>query len=180
MLSGLRKEFRDHAVLMALAASAGEKYVFSRQDNKTALKTLKRATGKAAGSAQGASDLAASYLRQAGLLANQKDLDSIRTIYRRALSEHGSDPALFKALGKDFFGFLSKDAVLSIKACHDLESACGRQVGKGGGDWFDTTSQNSAWQLVANCYGSAGDNAKAERIEREMKQRKDSARRKTI
>ncbi len=101
MLAGLRKEFRDHAALMALATSAEEKYVFPRQEGRLAMS-------------------------------------------------------------------------------HNLEAACRRQVGKGGGDWFDTTSQNSAWQIVANFYRSAGDPGKAERIEREMKPRRDSANRKTI
>ncbi len=79
--------------------------------------------------------------------------------------------ANFKALAKDFYELVSEDKELAVKACHDLENACRRYVGRGRGDYFDITSQNSAWKVVAECYTKSGDGKKAAEIEKDINNR---------
>lgn len=186
-IASLRKEFRDNSDLMAMVRSAEETYVFARQDAKDSLHTLRREATKASdtkGAEEGVAPdigrVAEAYRRQAELLVTANDLDGVRGIYRRAFSEHGWDPSRFKALASDLFKLVEKDSVVADKACHDLESACRRYVGRGGGDWFVIGSQNSAWQLVADCYRKCGDGKKAENIERQMEQRKEASKRSSI
>lgn len=186
-IASLRKEFRDNSDLMAMVRSAEETYVFPRQDAKDSLHTLRREATKAsdtkgadAGVAPDIGRLAEAYRRQAELLVTANDLDGVRGIYRRAFSEHGWDPSRFKALASDLFNLVEKDSVIADRACHDLESACRRYVGRGGGDWFQINSQNSAWKLVADCYRKCGDGKKADTIERQMEQRKEASKRQSI
>jgi hypothetical protein len=187
MLAALRKEFRDNSPLMDLAKKAEEENVFNRVESKVAMHTLRREASKAdntkgaaSGIAPDINRLAESFRRQAQLLVDSNDLEGVRNVYRRAFSDHGDDPALFKALGKDFFGFVKKDPEVASKACKDIEGACRRYVGKGGGDWFDTKSQNSAWEVVAKCYRETGDTKKADGIAKDIQQREEAAKRKAI
>lgn len=186
-LRDLRKDFRDSDALMKLAAQAETEFVFARQDIAETMKNLKRETrkigdsaGEDAGMEVDLGRLTASYRNQAELLKKAGDMDSIRTLYRRALSDHGDDAASFKALTKDFFSFIKEDTELASKACRDLESACRRYVGRGKGDWFDVTSQNSAWRTVAECYRIAGDTKKADSIVKDCDSRERVAKKKAI
>ncbi|MES2707639.1 MAG: hypothetical protein V4726_13675 [Verrucomicrobiota bacterium] len=186
-IASLRKEFRDNSELMAMARTAEETYIFPRQDTKDSLHTLRREAtkiaktkGADAGIAPDIKALAESFRRQAELLVTTNDLDGVRGIYRRAFWDYGDDPSLFKALARDLFKLVEKDTVIADKACRDLESACKRYVGRGGGDWFDIGSQNSAWQLVADCYRKCGGEKKAATIERQMEQRKAASKRQSI
>lgn len=186
-IASLRKEFRDNSGLMAMARKAEETYIFARQDAKDSLHTLRREAtkiaktkGADAGIAPDIKNLAEAFRRQAELLVTANDLDGVRGIYRRAFSDYADDPALFKALAKDLFKLVEKDKTIAAKACHDLENACRRYVGRGGGDWFDVTSQNTAWQLVATCYRKCGQEKKASTIERQLEQRKSAAKRQAV
>ncbi|MDB6134634.1 MAG: hypothetical protein JWM59_2877 [Verrucomicrobiales bacterium] len=186
-IAALRKEFRDNSGLMAMVRKAEETYIFARQDTKDSLHTLRREAtkiaktkGADAGIAPDIKNLAEAFRRQAELLVTANDLDGVRGIYRRAFSEYGDDPALFKALANDLFDLVEKDKTIAAKACRDLENSCRRYVGRGGGDWFDVTSQNTAWQLVATCYRKCGQEKKAITIERQLEQRKNAAKRQAV
>lgn len=186
-IAALRRNFRDDSDLMAMVRNAEDEFILPRQDIKASLHTLHREAGKAGdtkgaenGIAPDAGKLAESFRRQGELLVTANDLNGVRGIYRRALADYADDPSLFKALARDLFELVSKDPAVAAKACQDLESACKRYVGRGGGDWFDITSQNSAWQVVADCYRKSGDVKKAGSIERQMSQRREAAKRQAI
>lgn len=183
----MREDFRDHKPLMAQLAKAEEKCLFPRQDTRLAMRALRREAkklddteGAERGVTASTTRLAENFRRQAALLKEQKDLNGVRFVYKRALAEYGGNPALFKALARDFFSLLRDDPELAARACFDLESACRREIGRGRGDWFDVTSQNSAWAVVADCYEKAGNARKAASIRKDIENRENAARRRAI
>jgi len=187
LLKDLRKNFRDCAPLMAGAAQAEQKFVFARQETAATLKDLRRearkvddTSGTKKGVAADLERLTGGLRRQAEVLLANQDSDGVRSLYRRALADHGDDAATFKGLAKDYFNFFKADPPQAIKACHELESVCRRSVGRGKGDWFDIVSQNSAWRVVASCYRTAGDSSKADLIVRDCDAREKAAKTKAI
>lgn len=187
LLDSIRKSFRDCEPLMDAVVRAEEQFVFARQDPKRNLRDMRREadrTGRTAAASRGIDPsldrLAAAFRRQAKLLADQKDLDGICSLYRRALMDHADDAAAFKALGRDFFESVKDSPDHAAKACRELENICRRSVGRSTGDWFDVTSRNSAWNLVADCYAKAGNDRKAAEIRRETESAEKSARRRQI
>lgn len=187
LLKDLRKDFRDAAHLMEIAAEAETKFVFSRQETAATLKDLKREAKKVddtaatgTGVAVDLERLTTGLKRQAEVFHTNQNPDGIRSLYRRALADHGDDAATFKALARDYFAFFQADAVLAAKACRELEMACRRSVGRGKGDWFDITSQNSAWRVVADCYRAAGETDKATRIVKDCDDRESMAKKRAI
>jgi hypothetical protein len=187
LLRDLRKDFRDAAALMATANEAEEKFVFARRDSATVMKDLRRearkvgdTAGPDAGMAADLGRLTTGLRRQADIFQTKQDAEGIRSLYRRALADHGDDAATFKALTKDYFSYCQADPALAAKVCRELESACRRSIGRGKGDWFDVTSQNSAWRAVAACYKAAGDTGKADLILRDCEAREKSAKKKVI
>jgi len=187
LLKDLRKNFRDSAALMEIAAQAEQKFVFARQETAVTIKDLKREARKmdeTAGAKKGiAADLerlTGGLRRQAEVLFSNQDEEGVRSMYRKALADYGNDAATFKALAQDYFAFFQADEVRAVKACHELESTCRRSVGRGKGDWFDVLSQNSAWRLVASFYRKAGDEKKASLIERDCDSREKAAKQKAI
>ncbi len=187
LLRDLRKDFRDAAALMATANEAEEKFVFTRRDSTTVMKDLRRearkvgdTAGPDAGMAADLGRLTTGLRRQADIFQTNQDAEGIRSLYRRALADHGDDAATFKALTKDYFSYCQADPALAAKVCRELESACRRSIGRGKGDWFDVTSQNSAWRAVAACYKAAGDTGKADVILRDCEAREKTAKKKAI
>ena len=178
LLRDLRKNFRDSASLMKLAKEAEEKFVFVRQDVASTMKNLRREAKKLddtssadAGVSADPKRLTEGLRRQAEVMRTNNDPIAIRSLYKKALADFGDNPATFKALAKDFFAFSKADPALAAKACHELESACRRNVGRGQGGYFDVLGQNSAWLVVADCYRAAGDAAKADLIKRDCESR---------
>lgn len=187
LLKDLRKNFRDSAALMDIAAQAEQKFVFARQETAATIKDLKREArkiGNTAGAKMGiAADLerlTGGLRRQAEVLFSDQNEEGVRSIYRKALADYGNNAATFRVLAQDYFGFFKADEVRAVKACHELESTCRRAVGRGKGDWFDVLSQNSAWRLVASFYRKAGDEKKASLIERDCDLREKAAKHKAI
>ncbi len=178
LLRDTRKNFRDCASLMELAKEAEEKFVFTRQDVASTMKNLRREAKKLddtssaeAGVSADPKRLTEGLRRQAEVMRTNNDSAAIRFLYKKALADYGDNPATFKALAKDFFAFSKADPALAAKACHELESACRRNVGRGQGEYFDVLGQNSAWMVVADCYRAAGDTAKADLIKRDCDSR---------
>ncbi len=178
LLRDVRKNFRDSASLMALVMEAEEKFVFTRQEVASTMKNLRREAKKLddtssaeAGISADPKRLTASLRRQAEVMKAKNDHAAIRLLYKNALADHGDNPATFKALARDFFAFSKGDPERAAKACHDLETACRRNVGRGRGEYFDVLGQNSAWLVVAECYYAAGDPAKADQIKRDCESR---------
>lgn len=187
LLRDLRKDFRDSASLMEIAGKAEAQFVFARQETAATIKDLRREAkkgdatpGDRSGVAADLTRLTAGLRQQAEVFQTNQNPDGIRSLYRRAIDDHGANAATFKALAKDYFSFCKADPLLTAKACHELESACRRSVGRGKGDWFDVKSQNSAWRVVAECYRSAGDPAKADLITRDCDSREKQAKQKAI
>lgn len=187
LLRDLRRDFRDSAALMAQANAAEEQFVFARQEGAAVAKSLRREARKIgdtasadAGVAIDPKRLAESLRRQAAVFQASGNPEGIRGLYRRALDEHGDNPATFKALARDYFAFCQADAPLANKVCFELETTCRRNVGRGKGDWFDVLGQNSAWMVVAKCYRSAGNAAKADLIARDCASREKTAKKRAL
>ena len=187
LLRDLREDFRDLAPLMAKANAAEETFVFARQATAAAVKSLRREARKVDDTASAGSGvavdpkrLADGLRRQAVVLQSSGNAEGIRSLYRRALDDHGDNPASFKALAQDYFSFCKADASLANKVCFELESTCRRNVGRGQGDWFDVLGQNSAWMVVAKCYRSAGNSAKADLIARDCATRERVAKKRAL
>lgn len=187
MIANLRKNFRDCAELMEQVNEAETQFVFARSDSKDVVKNLRREARKVEDTATGDAGvevdpkrLTDGLRRQAEVLQAKGDPGAIRSIYGRALDDHGNNAATFKAIAKDYFSFFKQDAELAARVCFELESVCRRQVGRGKGDWFDVTSQNSAWMLVSECYRTAGDTSKADRIAKDCESRTKTAKNRAV
>ena len=178
LLKDLRKNFQEVPTLMAATNKAEEQFVFARRDAPSNMKNLRRdnrktgdASKEEAGVAIDVKRLSASLRREAELLRTAMNNDGIRSLYKRALSEHGDNPATFKTLAKDYFSYFKTDPATAAKVCRELESTCRRSIGRGQGDFFDIVGQNSAWMVVSDCYRTAGDAGKADSIKKDCESR---------
>ena len=118
-----------------------------------------------------AEEIATLYQRQAQAMAKEKDYDGVRTLYRRAFREHGEDPAAFKRMARDYFAFVRKDDKAKVEAARDIETSFERYLESNSTNWFVTSSQNSALEVVADCWKEAGQPERAARLAKEIEKR---------
>ncbi len=182
-LEGWKRQFSDDADLVAVARTAEEAYVFPRLDSKLALREM-RSDERALGGRRipdapppTAEEISTLYQRQAQVMAKQKDYNGVQTLYRRAFREHGEDPAAFKRMARDYFAFVRVDGKAKVEAARDIETSFERYLESKDTNWFVTNSQNSALEVVANCWKEAGQPERAARLAREIEKRTKKAKR---
>ncbi|MFN0127758.1 MAG: hypothetical protein ACKV19_13845 [Verrucomicrobiales bacterium] len=184
LVAQLKKNFRENSNLMAQVQRAENEIIFPRQDGKSVVADLRRdirqMEKEAArdGVTPKDEDLARSYARQADVLRQAGDIDAVRSLYRRALDDR-ANAATFKLLARDYFKAVADHPEAQLRACRDLESAWNRHVDTGG-DYFDIGSQNSALAVIIECYRAAGENARADRLQKELDRRQGRAERKAL
>ena len=181
-----KREFPNDSELLAEARRIEEELIFPRQDAKTALREMRQdARGLDRvrpddGPPLTAGDVAATFQRQATLLKAARDYVGIRAIYHKAFRQHGEDPAAFKKMARDYFGLVREDRTAALDACREIESSFEKYVETRDTFWFAVKGQNSAAEVVAQCWREAGDGAKADRLLKEAEKREKKSKRTAI
>jgi hypothetical protein len=96
------------------------------------------------------------YQRQAQELAKEKNFTAIRSVYHRAFRRTRRRSRSIQTNGPDFFGFVRGNSDAMVDAAREIESAFERHIESRDLNWFVTGSQNSALQVVAECWKEAG------------------------
>jgi hypothetical protein len=179
-----KHEFSEDAELIATARKAEEQFIFPRQDGKLAMREmrsdLRDLESRREGPPPTAEEIADLYKRQAQEFAKEKDLAGVRSVYHRAFREHGEDPAAFKRMARDYFAFVRGNSDAMVDAARDIESAFERNIETRDLNWFVTGSQNSALQVVADCWKEAGQPERAERMAKEIERRTKRSKREAL
>lgn len=179
-----KHEFSTDAELIAVARKAEEQFIFPRQDAKSVSREMRADARKLENRREGppatAEEVAELYQRQAQELAKEKSFTAIKSLYHRAFRESGEDPAAFKRMARDFFGFVRGNNTAMVDAAREIESAFERHVESRDLNWFVTGSQNSALQVVADCWKEAGQPERAERMVKEMERRTKRSKRESL
>jgi hypothetical protein len=182
-LDALKREFRDDSDLLAIARQAEDDFVLNKVDAAVAKNELRgdvRDLGKLKGLTS-LEEIRNVHERYAALFAKTNDYTSLRKIYRDALDDYGKESAKFKALAHDYWSaVMTASTEVKTTACRDIEAAFERHVETRSGDYFDVKSQNSAAQVVAECWREAGNAARAERFEKAMAKRDKKATREAL
>lgn len=171
-LDKLKREMKDNMSLLAEARAAEMKFVFSRQDTKTAMRELKQdvrsleRTDRKTSVDQ--SDQIGRVIRdQAEILKKEGPLEPIRKLYDKAYREHGENAATFKLLASDCWKYVKADPEIAKHAARDMESSFRRYV-ESGGDYFAIRSQMSVLDLISKCYKEIGESKRAESLAKDV------------
>ncbi len=115
-------------------------------------------------------DLVADTLkREVDLILSKGSPDAAKQIsqlYDRSLREYGGSITAFKKMAEDYFSFARKDPETSRKAARDIELAFFRVVETGSKDWFRANTESSIYKMICSYYRTAGDDAKAQMLEK--------------
>lgn len=168
--SDMRRQFKDNPRMAGLAANAEMEYIFPYGEPGDAKRALLRERRRIARDSGEQADLIAGSLkREADLLHKRGGPDVLRDIgrlYDRALRDFGGSITGFKTMAEDYFGFMKNDPVSARKAARDVELAFKRVVETGTKDWFRANTESSIYQMICGYYRSAGDNARADLLEK--------------
>jgi hypothetical protein len=179
-----KHEFSEDAELIATARKAEEQFIFPRQEARLAMREMRSdlhdLQNRREGPPPTADEVANLYQRQAQEFAKEKDLAGIRSVYHRAFREHGEDPAAFKRMARDYFAFVRGNVDAMVDAAREIESAFERHIESRDLNWFVTGSQNSALQVVADCWKEAGQPERAERMAKEIERRTKRSKREAL
>lgn len=183
-LDSWKHEFGDDVELIAAARKAEEQFIFPRQDAKLVMRELRSdlrdLENRRSGPPPTAEEIAAVYQRQAQEFAKEKNYTAIRSVYHRGFRESGDDPAAFKRMARDFFAFVRGNNDAMVEAAREIESAFERHIESRDLNWFVTGSQNSALQVVADCWKEAGQPERAERMAKEIERRTKRSKREAL
>jgi hypothetical protein len=166
----MRKEFRENPRMADLAAKAEVEHVFPFTEQDDARRALSRERRRIERNAGEQKDLVADTLkREADLILSKGSQDAAKEIsrlYDRALRVYGGSITGFKKMAEDYFAFAKKDPETSRKAARDIELAFSRVVETGSKDWFRANTETSIYKMICSYYRVAGDEAKAEKLEK--------------
>jgi hypothetical protein len=168
--SDMRRQFKDNPRMAALAANAEMEYIFPYGDDGDAKRTLQRERRRVERESSEQADLIAGSLkREADLIHKQGGPDVRRDIgrlYDRALRDYGGSITGFKIMAEDYFKFMRDDSESARKAARDIELAFKRVVETGSKDWFRANTESSIYRMICGYYRTAGDNDRAEMLEK--------------
>jgi len=168
--SDMRREFKDNPRMVELAAKAEMEYIFPYGETGDATRTLLRERRRVERESSEQADLIAGSLkREADLihkLGGPNVKRDISRLYDRALRDYGGSITGFKIMAEDYFKFMSDDPESAAKAARDIELAFKRVVETGSKDWFRTTTEASICRMICSYYRTAGDNKRAELLEK--------------
>ncbi len=177
-LDALKKEFRDDTDMLALSRKAEDEFILSKLDAATAKNELRsdiRHLAKTKGLTS-LDEIRVAYKREADLFTKVSDFASLRRLYREALDDYGNEPSKFKGLARDYWALMaSAPKDLRASAARDIDSFYQHQVETKSGGYFDVKSQNSAAEVVIQCFRDIGETAKADKLEKEITKRGDKA-----
>lgn len=169
-IADMRAEFRENPRMAELASKAESEFVFPfvpENDSRRALARDRRRIGRNGG--EQADLIADSLKREADLIASQNAPDSrkrIGSLYSRALREYGGSITGFKHMAEDYFSLVNTDAESARDAAREIELAFTRVVETGSKDWFRANTETGIYKMICSYYRTAGEPAKAEKLEK--------------
>lgn len=166
----MRHEFRENPRMAQLAAKAESEYLFPYAKENDARRMLSRERRRIEREAGEQKDLVADSLKREADLIHKNDAPGaakeISELYDRALRQYGGSITGFKRMAEDYFSFCKGDPETARKAARDIELAFMRVVETGSKDWFRANTETSIYKMICGYYRTAGDEAKAEKLEK--------------
>ena len=186
-MAAWKREFPNDAEMLSAARQAEEQFIIPREDTKIALQDMRHDAhklehpGRATdGPPLTAADIAATFQRPAALRATDKDYAAVRAVYHTAFREKGEDAAAFKTMCNDYFALVRGDQDAALAACHEMQASFDRYIETRDNNWFVVGSQNSCANVIAQCWRAIGDEAKADKIQKETEKREKRSKRTAI
>ena len=181
----LKRRFSDDKVMLAEVRKIQDEFIFPKQDARESIHDLKQDAKKLkdprmSEASKDTGTLAETVKRQAQLLADAGQFDSLHQLYHRSLQENGGNPAAWKQLARDYFALCTGNETEREKAARQIEITYERNVETPTIGWFAVGSQNSAHAIVADCWKACGNTEKAERIAKEMERRTKKSKREAL
>jgi hypothetical protein len=168
--SDMRREFKDNPRMAELAAKAEMEYIFPYGETGDAKRALLRERRRIERESSEQADLIAGSLkREADLIQKQGGPDVKRDIgrlYDRALRDYGGSITSFKIMAQDYFSFMRDDPESAAKAARDIELAFKRVVETGSKEWFRANTESSIYRMICSYYRAAGENERADMLEK--------------
>jgi hypothetical protein len=169
-VDGMRREFEENPRMAQLAAKAENEFIHPHVDQKDARRSLDRERRRIEREGGEQKDLiVASLKREAGLIHQKNEpgaAKEIARLYDRALRDYGGSITGFKGMAEDYFSFVKDDPESARKAARDIELAFQRVVESGSKDWFRANTETSIYKMICGYYRSAGEEAKAVKLEK--------------
>jgi len=169
-VDGMRREFRENPRMAQLAAKAESEYLFPYAKENDARRMLLRERRRIEREAGEQKDLVADSLKREADLIHKNNSPSaakeIGELYDKALRQYGGSITGFKRMAEDYFSFCKDDPETARKAARDIELAFLRVVETGSKDWFRANTETSIYKMICSYYRTAGDEAKAVKLEK--------------
>lgn len=169
-VADMRKEFKENPRMAILATKAEVEHIFPFMGEGDARRTLSRERRNIKRNSGEQMDLAADALkREADLILSKGSpgaTKEISQLYDRALRDYGGSITGFKKMAEDYFAFAQKEPESSRKAARDIELAFYRVVESGSKDYFRAGVEASIYKMICGYYRTAGDEAKAAKLEK--------------
>ncbi|HEY1122740.1 MAG TPA: hypothetical protein VGE67_14110, partial [Haloferula sp.] len=169
-VDNMRREFRENPRMAQLAAKAESEYLFPYAKENDARRMLLRERRRIEREAGEQKDLVADSLKREADLIHKNNSPSaakeIGELYDKALRQYGGSITGFKRMAEDYFSFCKDSPETARKAARDIELAFLRVVETGSKDWFRANTETSIYKMICSYYRTAGDEAKAVKLEK--------------
>ncbi|MGA0846675.1 MAG: hypothetical protein ACO3RV_09055 [Luteolibacter sp.] len=182
-VADIRREFRENPRMAGMATDAENDYIFPYSPLEDIRRVLLRERRRINRDSAEQADLITHSLKREADLIHQREgadgLNQIESLYDRALRDFGGSITGFKTMARDYFGFMRDEPEQARKAARDIELAFKRVVDTGTKDWFRAKTEAEINRMICEFYRSAGDEKRAEllekRVEVQMRRAKRSA-----
>ena len=169
-VDNMRREFRENPRMAQLAAKAESEYLFPYAKEGDARRMLLRERRRIEREAGEQKDLVADSLKREADLIHKNNspgaAKEISELYDRALRQYGGSITGFKRMAEDYFSFCKDNPETARKAARDIELAFMRVVESGSKDWFRANTETSIYKMICSYYRTAGDEARAVKLEK--------------
>ncbi len=180
-VSGMRSQFRDNPRMGSLASEAELEFILPHLPEDEARRILASARRKIDRMTGEQKDLVADAIKaEADLIASGGSADALEKIgqlYSRGMRSYGENVTAFKRMAEDYFGLVRDDPAAATKAARDIESAFLRVVETGSKNWFRANTEVSIYKMICTYHREAGDETRAEKLERRYTRLLESAER---
>jgi hypothetical protein len=169
-VDNMRREFRENPRMAQLAAKAETEYLFPYAKEGDARRMLLRERRRIERDAGEQKDLVTDSLKREADLIHKNNAPGaakeISNLYDKSLRQYGGSITGFKRMAEDYFSFCKDDPETARKAARDIELAFMRVVETGSKDWFRANTETGIYKMICSYYRTAGDEAKAVKLEK--------------
>ncbi len=169
-VQAMRRQFKENPRMAKLAVDAEAEFIFPYDEEGDSSRTLLRERRRIERNSGEQKDLIAESLkREAEIISKRGDgsaKQDIGRLYDSALRKYGGSITGFKMMAEDYFGYLKDDPELARKAARDIELAFKRVIETGTKDFFRAETEASICKMICSYYRAAGDQGRAEKLEK--------------